>query len=305
MTTTSSHVLSPLGVAREPRLRLVQGTLAGPARFARGYPLGAFSACVLAAFVLMAAFASFLAPYDPLAQNLAAHQLPPSLAHPLGTDAFGRDVWSRIVFGSRVSLYVGFLSVLPATVIGSVLGVTSAYLGGRVDLLLQRVVDTFIGFPPLVLSMVLVIGLGASLSHVPIAIGLLLIPGAVRLSRSAALSVIQEPYVEAARGVGATRLRIILQHVLPNSLTPVFVGATGALATAILAEAALSFLGLGVPPPEPSWGSMLAESVQQGRLRAAPWLGIFPGLALTLAVFSFALLGDALRDTLDPRLRQR
>lgn len=303
--STSSQVLQPLpvegGLRRLTfrRRRIVAWT------FAEKYPLGAASALILVCFALMAIFAPLVAPYDPLQQNLANHQLPPSLANPLGTDTFGRDVWSRVVYGSRVSLYVGFLSVLPATIIGSILGVASAYLGGYVDLLLQRLVDTFIGFPPLVLSMVIVIGLGASLEHLTIAIGLLLIPGAVRLSRSAALSVIQEPYVEAARGVGATRRRVILRHVLPNSVAPVFVGATGALATAILAEAALSFLGLGVPPPEPSWGSMLAESVQQGRLRAAPWLGIFPGLALTLAVFSFALLGDALRDILDPRLRER
>jgi peptide/nickel transport system permease protein len=274
-------------------------------RLARKYPLGAVSALILAGFAVMAVFAPLVAPYDPLVQNLARHQLPPSLSNPMGTDSFGRDVWSRIVYGSRVSLYVGFFSVIPAMAIGSVLGVGSAYLGGAVDLTLQRIVDTFLGFPPLVLSMVIVIGLGASLEHLTIAIGLLLIPGAVRLSRSAALSVIQEPYVEAARGVGANWRRVIWVHVLPNSLAPVFVAAAAALATAILAEAALSFLGLGIPPPQPSWGSMLADSVQQGRLRAAPWLGIFPGIALTLAVFSFALLGDALRDILDPRLRER
>lgn len=303
--STSSQVLPGPRATSLFRSGGVARRLARPAHLARKYPLGAISALVLLGFAFIAIFAPLVAPYDPLMQNLAKHQQPPSFANPLGTDEFGRDVWSRIVYGSRVSLYVGFLSVIPAMVIGSVLGVSSAYLGGYVDLALQRIVDTFLGFPPLVLSMVIVIGLGASLEHLTIAIGLLLIPGAIRLSRSAALSVIQEPYVEAARGVGASWWRVIMVHVLPNSLAPVFVAAAGALATAILAESALSFLGLGIPPPQPSWGSMLAESVQQGRLRAAPWLGIFPGIALTLAVFSFALLGDALRDILDPRLRER
>jgi peptide/nickel transport system permease protein len=303
--SASSQALGRPRVTNQFRAGSFKRWFSRPARLARKYPLGAFSALILAAMVMMAVFAPVVAPNDPLQQNLANHQMPPSLANPLGTDAFGRDVWSRIVYGSRVSLYVGFLSVLPAMAVGAMLGVGSAYLGGYVDLSLQRVVDTFLGFPPLVMSMVIVIGLGASLEHLTLAIGLLLIPGAIRLSRSAALSVIQEPYVEAARGVGATWWRVIVVHVLPNSIAPVFVAATAALATAILAEAALSFLGLGVPPPAPSWGSMLAESVQQGRLRAAPWLGIFPGVALTLAVFSFALLGDALRDILDPRLRQR
>ncbi len=303
--SAQSEMLTPVTYSRGAPAVWSSHTGRAIFRFVRSYPLGALSACVLVAFGLVAIFAPIVAPYDPLLQNLPNHLKGPSIDYPLGTDNFGRDVWSRIVFGGRVSLFVGFFAVVPATILGVILGVTSAYVRGKVDLIMQRVVDTLLGFPPLVLAMVMVIGLGPSMNNVTIAIGILLIPPAIRLSRSAALSVSQESYVEAARSIGASRMRVVMRHILPNSLRPVFVGATGALATAILAEAALSFLGLGVPPPAPSWGGMLADSIQQGRLQSAPWLGIFPGLALTMAVFSFALLGDALSDALDPRLRSR
>jgi len=270
--------------------------------FGRMYPLGGLSLVLLLLVLAMALAAPLLATHDPLAQNTASALRPPGGEFWLGTDTFGRDSWSRLIYGSRVTLSVGIASVLVASVLGVVLGSLSAYVGGWFDLWFQRVVDTFLGFPALVFAMVIVLAVGASVKNVIIVIGVTLAPGMIRISRASALAVIQEPYVEAARATGAATLRVIFRHVVPNSLTPVFVVAAGQLGTAILAEAGLSFLGFGVPPPEPSWGGMLRDSIQLGHLQSAPWLAIFPGIALSILVFSFALLGDALRDALDPRL---
>ena len=271
-------------------------------RFARTKPLGAVGGVALVFLVVVAVFAPLIAPYDPFVIDVPHRLLGPSAQFWFGTDLFGRDQFSRIIFGARISLYVGLVSVGIGTVAGVILGVASGYLGGWFDLLIQRVVDAAMGYPSLVLVLILVVALGPSLNSVTFAIALNLIPRMTRLARSSALSIRQEVYVLAAQAIGASSLRVMLRHVVPNSLAPVFVLATGALGTAIVAEASLSFLGLGIPPPHPTWGGML-QFAAKGYMEAAPWLAIYPGLALSSVVFAFALFGDAVRDVLDPRLR--
>jgi peptide/nickel transport system permease protein len=253
---------------------------------------------------LTAIFADVIAPYDPIKQDVPYRLRPPDESFWFGTDIYGRDVFSRIVYGARISLYVGILSVIVGTVVGMLLGASSGYFGGKYDLLMQRVMDALMGFPPIVLALILVVALGPSLNSVTVAIAITYMPRVARLARSSALAIKEEAYVDAARTIGCTAPRIMLRHVIPNSLTPVFVLATGQLGNAIVAEATLSFLGLGVPPPDPSWGGMLQFGAK-GYLESAPWLTIFPGLALSSVVFAFALFGDALRDVLDPRLKGR
>ena len=270
---------------------------------ARRYPLGAFGAVTLLVLALVAVAAPVIANHDPFFQDVARRLTGPSTLHWLGTDRLGRDVFSRIVFGSRISLYVGFTSVFLAVSVGTILGVTSGYLGGRFDLIVQRIVDAFLGFPNLLLALLMMVALGASLNNLTLAIALGHIPSVTRLARSSALSVAEEVYVAAARAMGCTNVRIVLRHVLPNAIAPVFVVATAQLGSAIVSEAGLSFLGLGAPPPIPSWGAMINGGAR--KLEIAPWVAIFPGLALTGVVLAFALLGDALRDHLDPRLRGR
>ncbi|MFH1141545.1 MAG: ABC transporter permease [Chloroflexota bacterium] len=265
----------------------------------RRNPLAATCAAILVITALVALFADVVAPHDPLAQDIPNRLKPPGGDFFLGTDNFGRDVFSRIVHGSQISLYVAVMSVLAGTVLGTSLGMASAYLGGWIDLVAQRVVDTLLGFPLLVLAVVMVVALGASTNTVVIALTVVLTPQMARLSRSRALSVREETYVIAARASGAGPLRIVLKHTLPHSLGPILAYATGWVGAALVAESALSFLGLGVPPPYPSWGGMLQEGRQY--LEVAPWLTVVPGLALSITVLSFALLGDALRDALDPR----
>jgi peptide/nickel transport system permease protein len=272
--------------------------------FIRKKPLGAFGAGILIVLCLTAIFADFIAPYDPILQDVPYRLRAPDESFWFGTDIYGRDVFSRIVYGARVSLYVGILSVLIGTAVGLVLGAASGYLGGRFDILVQRIMDALMGFPPIVLALILVVALGPSLNSVTVAIAITYLPRVARLARSSALSIKEEAYVDAARTIGCTTPRIMLLHVIPNSLTPVFVLATGQLGNSIVAEATLSFLGLGVPPPHPSWGGMLQFGAK-GYLESAPWLTIFPGLALSSVVFAFALFGDALRDVLDPRLKGR
>ncbi len=262
-------------------------------RFALKYPLGAIGGATLLVILFVPVFASQIAP-----NRLQG----PGIEFWFGTDSLGRDAFSRLVFGSRISLFVGLISVVIGTTTGTFLGVTSAYFGGWFDLQIQRVVDAFMGFPSLVLALVLVMALGGSLTNVTLAIAITLIPRMVRISRSSALSVKSEVYVLSAQALGCSSTRVVLRYIVPNSLAPVFVLATSYLGTAIVAEASLSFLGLGVPAPHPSWGGMLQFGAR-GYLEVAPWLAIFPGIALSLVVFSFSFLGDALRDALDPRLR--
>jgi len=269
---------------------------------ARRYPLGAIGAVIMLVFVVAALLAELIATHDPLATNSAMSLAQPGAAHWLGADNFGRDVYSRIVHGARISLAVGIGSTLLGCLFGVVLGLLSGYLSGWVDLLVQRVIDILQALPLLVLALVMAAALGPSLQNTIIAISIPLIPYVARVIRANTLALRELPFVEAARAVGMSDMRIALSHVLPNTLAPLIVLATAQLGAAILTEATLSFLGLGIPEPYPSWGRMLSESAAE-YVRTAPWLVIFPGIAISLVVFGTNLLGDAVRDLLDPRQR--
>jgi peptide/nickel transport system permease protein len=269
-------------------------------RFGRAKPLGAIGAAIVVALVGMALFAEWIAPYA--YDEAVARMKPPSRQFWLGTDNLGRDIWSRVVFGARISVTVGFATVAVATVLAALIGVSSAYLGGVYDIVVQRLVDAWQSFPGLVIILSLMAVLGPGLLNLILALSILGAAGASRVLRGATLSVMQHPYVEAARAMGAGHLRIVLRYLLPNVMATVIVLATIGLGTVILVESALSFLGFGVPPPYPSWGGMVAGS---GRsfMYHAPWMVLCPGAAISLAVFGFNMLGDAMRDVLDPRLR--
>jgi peptide/nickel transport system permease protein len=269
---------------------------------AASHPLGVIGAAIMLVFVFAAVFANFLTVYDPVATNSAIALAPPSDAHWLGADAMGRDIYARIVYGARISLAVGLGSTFLGCALGVVLGLASGYLGGWLDLVIQRIVDVLQSVPLLVLALVMAASLGPALDNTIVAIAIPLVPYAARVIRSNTLALREQPFVEAARAVGMSELRIAVRHVLPNTLAPLIVIATAQLGAAILTEASLSFLGLGVPEPHPSWGRMLSESAAE-YVRVAPWLVIFPGVAISLAVFGTNLFGDALRDILDPRLR--
>lgn len=271
-------------------------------RFARRKPLGAAGGVLMLVMVVTAGLAELLQTHDPIATD-AAHTLArPDAAHWLGTDHLGRDIYSRLVHGARVSLVVGVSSTLLGSVLGGLIGLFSGYLGGATDLVTQRVMDILQGLPLLVLALVMSAALGPSLSNVIVAISIPIIPRAARVVRSSVLAIREMQYVEAARALGLAHARIALRHVLPNTVGPFIVLCTAQLGSAILVEAALSFLGVGVPEPYPSWGRMLSVSAAE-YAQKAPHLVLFPGLAISLAVFASNLLGDALRDTLDPRLR--
>jgi peptide/nickel transport system permease protein len=250
----------------------------------------------------VAVFADRIAPYPYDASIPGARLAPPSAEFWMGTDNLGRDLWSRVVYGARISVTVGFATVTLATLVASAVGVSSAYLGGAYDLIIQRVVDAWMSFPALVIVLSLIAALGPGLVNLILALSVLGAAGASRVIRSATLSVMRYPHVEAARALGAGHGRILLYHVLPNVLAPIIVLATMGLGGVILTESALSFLGFGVPPPHPSWGGMVAGS---GRsfMYHAPWMALWPSVAISLAVFGFNMCGDALRDLLDPRLR--
>ena len=265
-------------------------------------PLGAAGALIIVVMVVLAATANVLAPYDPLATDYAAMLAAPSANHWLGTDAFGRDVLSRLIYGSRTALMVGLGASLIGATFGSVIGVASAHFGGRVDLVVQRIVDVFFAFPVIILALAVVAILGTGAENVILAIATPMIPRCARVVRSSALAVREMPYVDAARAAGFGNRRIILRHMLPNVMAPILIMATAFLGEAILLEASLSFLGLGVQEPIAAWGLMLRGAAVQFA-EAAPWMAIFPGLAISLAVFGFNLFGDSLRDALDPRLR--
>lgn len=270
--------------------------------FSRRYPLGAVGAVIVTLFVLTAVFADFIAPVDPTATNAKFSLAPPGGMFLLGADFMGRDMFSRIIHGARISLAVGVGAMGLGVMIGIAVGLTSGYLGGWVDLALQRVMDIMQALPLLVMAIIMAASLGPSLRNTIIAIAIPLVPNVARVVRSSTLSLREQPFVEAARAVGMGELRIAVRHVLPNTLAPLIVLATAQLGSAILVEASLSFLGLGVPEPHPSWGRMLSESAAE-YVRTAPWLVIWPGVAISLTVFGTNLLGDALRDLLDPRQR--
>jgi peptide/nickel transport system permease protein len=270
--------------------------------FCRQRPLGAIGAVVVIVNILVGIAANVIAPYDPLATDYGAMLAPPSAGHWLGTDAFGRDVLSRIIHGSRTAMLVGFACAFFGATIGAVIGVTSAYFAGRVDLLIQRIMDIFLAFPLIILALAVVSILGTGVTNVILAITIPMIPRAALVARSSALAIRELPYVDAARAAGFRHRRIIMRHMLPNVMASYLIMLTAYLGQAILAEASLTFLGLGVSEPTPAWGLMLRGAAVQFA-EAAPWMAIFPGLAISLAVFAFNLFGDSLRDALDPRLR--
>jgi peptide/nickel transport system permease protein len=256
---------------------------------------------VIATFILLAAFAPLLVPYDPLATSWTAVRKPPSALHWFGTDDLGRDILARVIYGTRASLMAGAVSVSIALSIGVPLGLLSGYRGGFIDALISRITDAMLACPFLILAIALAAFLGPSLRNAMIAIGISATPIFVRLTRGQVMAVKVEDYIEAARAIGNPRWRIALFHILPNIMPPLLVQATLSIAAAIIAEAALSFLGLGQQPPAPSWGSML--NAAQRFLTNAPWMAIWPGLAIFLVVLSLNLVGDGLRDALDPRER--
>jgi peptide/nickel transport system permease protein len=269
---------------------------------ARRYPLGGVGLAIVLAFILVAVFAPYITAHDPLSTNPSISLAKPTADHLMGTDFMGRDLFSRVVYGARTSLAVAFGATLLGVLFGVLIGLASGYLGGWIDLTTQRVIDMLQSLPTLILAMAMAAALGPSLTNTIIAIAIPKLPSIARVIRASTLSLREMPFVEAARAMGMSEMRIALRHILPNTLAPLIVLATAGLGSAILVEASLSFLGLGVPEPHPSWGRMLSESAAE-YVRTAPWLVIFPGVAITLAVFGTNLLGDALRDLLDPRQR--
>jgi peptide/nickel transport system permease protein len=275
--------------------------------FALAQPLGAVALAVVIAMALAAMFAEVVAPYDPLDIDFLAMLAAPSPEHWFGTDSFGRDILSRVIYGARTALAIGLLSSLLGCTLGAALGIASAYFGGKVDMAIQRVVDIFLAFPIIVLALVVV----AILGRLPVlgvdmnlvlAIAVPIVPKVARVIRSSALTIVTMPYIDAARTAGYSHTRIILRHIAPNVAAPYLILFTAFIAQAILLEASLSFLGLGVTEPTPAWGLMLSGSASDF-YREAPWMILFPGLAISMAVFAFNLFGDALRDYLDPKFK--
>lgn len=295
-----------VGVAKPPRVEAAPraaGLRGFPRilwRFAARQPLGAIGGVIVLALVVTAVLAPRLAPHGPK-EALFPQYMSPSAEFPMGTDQLGRDMLSRVVWGARLSLYVGLVSVAFGITLGALWGVVAAYFGGAADGASQRVVDVLMSLPPIILALSLMAALGQSVNNVIIALVILLTPTAARTIRSVALSIKESPYVEAARAAGCSHWRVIFRHILPNTFATYIVLFTVNVAYAIVVEAALSFLGLGAPADEPSWGGMLTAGTEA--MESAPWMILFPGLAISLTVFGLNLLGDAVRDVTDPRLR--
>ncbi len=279
------------------------GWLRGVIRFSRQRPLGAVGGGVILIMILTAILADLIAPYNPLNTDYAAMLLPPSHDHLLGADAYGRDVLSRIIYGSRTALLVGFSTSFFGATLGAIIGIGCAYFGGRVDLFVQRFVEIFLALPLIVLALAVVSVLGSGTGNVILAITVPMVPRCAQVIRSSALSIREMPYIDAARALGFSHARIIFRHMLPNVAAPYLILLTAFLGQAILVEASLSFLGMGVAEPTPAWGLMLKGAAVEFAERA-PWMAIFPGLAISAAVFGFNIFGDSLRDELDPKLRK-
>ena len=280
-----------------------------PVRMAKGVmtfmvrkPLGAAGAFIITTMLILAAAYPLITFHDPIEWSILEKLSSPSAAHWLGTDEYGRDLWTRIVLGAQISLMVGFGAVGFGSISGAVLGLVSAYYGGKVDALIQRLMDALMSIPGLILALAIMAALGQSLFNVILAVGIVQIPRANRVVRSQALAVKESEYALAAQAIGAKDVRIMALHVMPQCVAPWLIIASAGLGAAIIAEAGLSFLGLGIPPPQPSWGGMLSGTARD-YYAVAPWLAIWPGLAISMAVYGFNLFGDALRDVLDPRLR--
>jgi ABC-type dipeptide/oligopeptide/nickel transport system permease subunit len=303
MTVTTPDATYPPGpgmqAADRPRSRR---SGRGLGAFIRRAPLSAFWGCVAAAIIFMAIAAPSLAPYEPLKSDFRRMSKPPDARNYFGTDQIGRDTLSRVIHGSRASLTVAIAAVLLGTTLGAFWGLASGYLGGRFDLISQRIIEFLQSFPDLILAMAIAMALGAGTGTVIVAIAITRIPFGGRIIRSVVLSLKEMSYVEAARGVGASKLRIMLRHILPQCVAPYLILATTHLGVAIIIEASLGFLGVGIPPPTPTWGNMLSDALNSG-LVPPWWLVLFPGAAITITVLAFNLLGDGIRDLLDPRLR--
>jgi peptide/nickel transport system permease protein len=296
-------IAAPAEIAPEPIIA-PRGALV---EFCRQQPLGAISFVVIVVMMFAGVFSQFVAPYNPFDIDFASILAPPSWDHWMGTDAFGRDIFSRVIYGARTALVIGFLSSFIGSTFGAILGAASAYFGGRVDEIIQRFVDILLAFPLIVLALVVVAALGRTLVlnidiNLIVAIAIPIAPRVARVVRSAALSIRVMPYIDAARAAGYSNLRIIGRHMAPNLAAPYLIMLTAHIAQAILLEASLSFLGLGVTEPTPAWGLMLSGNASDF-FREAPWMIFFPGLAISLAVFAFSLFGDSLRDYLDPRFK--
>lgn len=302
--TAREELAFDLQIQQPTPLQRLQNGLNAFMRFIQSSPIGAVALGIWFLMFFMAIFAPQLAPFDPLEADYTAIRAEPTAKHILGTDQLGRDVLSRIIFGSRITLIVSITAVFIGDLIGFIWGIASGYLGQRFDLISQRVVDVLMSFPGLILALLLSVVLGAGLPTVIIAIAVTRIPSATRIIRAVVLSIKETSYVEAARMIGASHVRIMVRHVAPQTIAPILVVATLHLGGAIFAESALSFLGLGIPPPAPSWGNMLG-GVLAASFRPPWWLVVFPGLAITLAIMAANLFGDAFRDFLDPKLRQR
>jgi len=297
--TIAVHDSSVIETAPRPR-----GAIA---EFVRQQPLGTVSFFIIVAMMFAGLFSELVSPYDPLAIDFASIMAPPSGTHWCGTDAFGRDICARLIYGSRTALVIGFTSSFIGSSIGAVLGIASAYFGGRIDSWIQRVMDVLLAFPIIVLALVVVAAFGKFLVggidlNLIIAIAIPIVPRVARVVRAAAFSVRVMPYVDAARAAGYSHARIIFRHMAPNVVAPYLIMLTAFIAQAILAEASLSFLGLGVQEPTAAWGLMLSGNASDF-YRQAPWMILFPGVAISLAVFAFNLFGDSLRDFLDPRFK--
>jgi peptide/nickel transport system permease protein len=271
-------------------------------RLLRGNRLAVAGVLIIATLIFLTIFGPSLSRYDPIALDMSARLQPPSLEHLFGTDDFGRDVLSRVLSGAAVSLQVGLIAVGISLTIGTLLGAISGYYGGLLDEGIMRFMDILFAFPAILLAIAILAALGPGVSNAMIAIGIVYIPIFARITRGSVLTVREQVFVESARSIGCRDYRILGRHILPNVMAPIIVETTLSLAFAILAEAALSYLGLGTQPPDPSWGRMLSES--RAYILDAPWLGIFPGLAIMFTVMGFNFLGDGLRDALDPRLKQ-
>jgi peptide/nickel transport system permease protein len=300
MLSGRSTIAQPTGISKGVRV-VRDGSVAGW-EFFKNKPLGGIGALILILLVLMAIFAPVISPYEPNESNIERLYASPGPEFLLGSDSLGRDVLTRLFYGGRISLYVGLVSIALGVSAGSLLGAVSAYYGGKFDLITQRLVDAFIAFPGIILGLALMAALGSSVTNIIIALVAVLTPSAIRTVRSQALAIKETDYILAARAIGAGDGRIIIRHMVPNCMAIFIILATLNLGYAIIVESSLSFLGVGVPPDVPTWGSMLSE-VGVTYIELAPWLAIFPGLFLSLAVFGVNLFGDALRDVLDPRLR--
>jgi peptide/nickel transport system permease protein len=299
MTATHPGNIAPPTAYKSSALRRMSDGLFS---FLRRSPMTAFWALVVAAIVVVAVAAPAIAPHDPLKSNFRTMTKPPSEKNWFGTDQVGRDTFSRVIYGSRTSLMVAFAAVLFGTTLGALWGLACGFFGGRFDLVSQRIIEFMQSFPDLILAMAIAMALGAGTWTVIVAIAITRIPFGGRVIRSVVLSLKEMQYVEAARGLGASNKRLMFRHILPQCVAPYLILATTHLGVAIVIEASLGFLGVGIPPPSPTWGNMLSDALNSG-LVPPWWLVLFPGLAITLTVLAFNLLGDGIRDALDPRLR--